>query len=83
MYEFFTNNTNDILNISHKKKTIHKLHSNKDKEETPYEINISLFDAMQETFSGNKDFHFDRFLCIHIIMLSLEGVPAFYIHSLL
>ena len=55
---------------------------NKDNKESPYEINISLFDAMQETLNGNEDFHFDRFLCIHIIMLSLEGVPAFYIHSL-
>ncbi len=80
-----------MLNKSEIKKLIAKMknnggeisyRSNKDKEETPYEINISLFDAMQETFSGNKDFHFDRFLCIHIIMLSLEGVPAFYIHSL-
>ena len=51
-------------------------------KDTPYEINISLFDAMKETFLGNKEFHFERFLCIHIIMLSLEGVPAFYIHSL-
>ena len=24
----------------------------------------------------------ERFICIHTIMLSLEGVPAFYIHSL-
>ncbi len=55
---------------------------NKDNKKTPYEINISLFDAMQETFAGNQDYHFERFLCIHIIMLSLEGVPAFYIHSL-
>ena len=30
----------------------------------------------------NKNVDFERFLCIHIIMLSLEGVPAFYIHSL-
>ena len=56
--------------------------TNKDNIKTPYEINISLFDAMQETFTGDKNFHFERFLCIHIIMLSLEGVPAFYIHSL-
>ena len=56
--------------------------ANKDNKKTPYEINISLFDAMQETFAGNRDYHFERFLCIHIIMLSLEGVPAFYIHSL-
>ncbi|MDA7629225.1 sugar phosphorylase [bacterium] len=41
----------------------------------PYEINISLYDA----FGGNED----RFLCAHTILLALEGMPAFYIHSLL
>lgn len=40
----------------------------------PYEINISLFDALQ-----NKE----KFFCAHTILLALEGIPAFYIHSLL
>ncbi len=48
----------------------------------PYEINISLFDAMKETFSKENNLVIDRFVCIHTIMMSLEGVPAFYIHSL-
>lgn len=45
----------------------------------PYEINISLFDA----FQGNDDFAMKRFICAHTILLGLEGMPAFYIHSLL
>ena len=48
----------------------------------PYEINITLFDAMKETFNKEVNLYLERFICIHAIMLSLEGVPAFYIHSL-
>ena len=48
----------------------------------PYEINITLFDAMKESFNKEVNLYVERFICIHAIMLSLEGVPAFYIHSL-
>ena len=48
----------------------------------PYEINITLFDAMRESFNKDVNLCVERFICIHAIMLSLEGVPAFYIHSL-
>lgn len=50
----------------------------------PYEINISLFDAMKGTLDQAEDgMQEQRFICAHAIMLSIEGVPAFYIHSLL
>ena len=52
-------------------------------EHRPYEINISLIDAMKGTFEGEDERQLDRFVCAHAIMLALEGVPAFYIHSLL
>lgn len=45
-----------------------------DGSKRPYEINISLFDALQTE---------EKFLCAHTVLLALEGVPAFYIHSLL
>ena len=48
-----------------------------------YEINISLFDALQGTTKGPDRWGVDRFICAHAIMLGLEGIPAFYIHSLL
>jgi sucrose phosphorylase len=54
-----------------------------DGEMRPYEINIALFDAFQGTVSGKDDLGEDRFMCAHAIMLGLEGIPAFYIHSLL
>ncbi|MBL7002482.1 MAG: sugar phosphorylase [Gammaproteobacteria bacterium] len=54
-----------------------------DGEVRPYEINISLFSALGGTVKGLDQWAIDRFLCAHIIMLGLEGIPAFYIHSLL
>ncbi|KAB1990937.1 alpha-amylase, partial [Haemophilus parainfluenzae] len=51
--------------------------------ESPYEINISLFDAMKGTVKGEDHWQIQRFLCSQTIMMSLEGIPAFYIHSLL
>ena len=54
-----------------------------DQEAIPYEINISLFDALKGTVSGPDGFGINRFICAHAIMLGLEGIPAIYIHSLL
>jgi sucrose phosphorylase len=54
-----------------------------DGEKHPYELNIALFDALQGTIEGKDDRGEDRFICAHAIMLALEGIPAFYIHSLL
>ncbi len=52
-------------------------------ESRPYEINISLIDAMRGTFAGVDDYAEDRFLCAHALMFALEGVPGVYIHSFL
>ena len=49
----------------------------------PYEINISLYDALQGTSKGKDDYGFDRFICAHTIMFGLAGIPGIYIHSLL
>ncbi|GAB2196152.1 sugar phosphorylase [Sessilibacter sp. MAH4] len=48
-----------------------------------YEINIALIDALQGTTKGPDKWGIDRFVCAHAIMLSLEGIPGIYIHSLL
>jgi sucrose phosphorylase len=49
----------------------------------PYEVNITLFDALQGTENGKDDYTLERFLCAHGVMLALEGIPALYIHSVL
>ncbi len=54
-----------------------------DGSESPYEINITLFEALKGTAKGEDEWQIERFLCSQAIMMSLEGIPAFYIHSLL
>lgn len=54
-----------------------------DGTQSPYEINISLFDALKGTVKGEDEWQIERFLCSQTIMMAVEGVPAFYIHSLL
>ena len=54
-----------------------------DGTESPYEINISLFDAMKGTARGEDEWQIERFLCSQTIMMALEGIPAIYIHSFL
>ncbi len=49
----------------------------------PYELNISLFDALKGTTKGPDEWQTQRFICSQTIMMALEGIPAFYIHSLL
>ena len=52
-------------------------------EVRPYEVNISLYDALSGTVEGKDEWQFERFICAHTIMLGLEGIPALYIHRLL
>ena len=55
-----------------------------DGRDQAYEINITLWDALKGTAEGGSDhWQLQRFLCAHTVMLALEGIPAFYIHSLL
>jgi len=56
---------------------------NKDGTESVYEINIAYFDALKGTSEGEDDKQIARFLCSQLIMLSLKGIPAVYIHSML
>ncbi len=49
----------------------------------PYEVNISLIDALSGTEDGRDEFQIDRFICAHAIVLALEGIPGIYIQSLL
>jgi len=55
---------------------------NSDGTDSPYELNITYFDALKQTYKGPDGFQVERFLCSQTIMMTLRGVPAFYIHSL-
>ncbi|MGH1578847.1 sugar phosphorylase [Planktotalea sp.] len=54
-----------------------------DGSESPYELNTTFYDAMSRTFSGPDAYHHARFICSQTIVMSLEGIPAFYIHAML
>ncbi len=56
---------------------------NNDNSESVYELNIALIDAFKGTFKGIDHMQIERFISAHAIMMSLEGIPAFYIHSIL
>lgn len=48
----------------------------------PYEINVSYFDALKGTKNGLDQYQIERFIQSQTIMLSLQGVPAFYFLNL-
>ena len=50
---------------------------NSDGTDSPYELNITYFDAL-----GGDALQVDRFLCSQTVALGLKGVPAIYFHSL-
>lgn len=50
--------------------------------ESPYELNVSLFDALADPGRSEAD-GVRRTLCAHALMLALPGVPGVYVHSLL
>ena len=54
-----------------------------DGSESPYELNTTFYDAMSRTFKGPDAHHHARFMCSQTIVMSLEGIPAFYIHAML
>ncbi|KXO09207.1 alpha-amylase [Moritella sp. JT01] len=57
--------------------------SKSEEERKPYELNITLYDALKGTTAGKDEWGHARFICAHTIMLALEGIPGIYIHSLL
>ncbi|MBI5300492.1 MAG: sugar phosphorylase [Chloroflexi bacterium] len=50
---------------------------------SPYELNINLFDALNDPHAGeSRETQMQRFIAAQAIMLSLVGVPGIYFHSL-
>lgn len=58
--------------------------NNPDNSQSPYELNITLFDALSDPHSGEaQETKINRFMVAQAIMLALQGVPGIYFHSLL
>lgn len=72
-----------LLNTMRKHGGKISMRTRSDGSQSPYEINISLFDALKGTVKGEDQWQVERFICSQTIMMALEGIPAFYIHSLL
>jgi glycosidase len=56
--------------------------TNSDGSKSAYELNITLFDALNNPNTPQPDVDVRRFLASQVIMLSLAGVPGIYVHSL-
>jgi sucrose phosphorylase len=55
--------------------------SNPDGSQSPYELNITLYDALNDPATPRPE-DIDRFMAAQAILLSLAGVPGIYVHSL-
>jgi glucosylglycerate phosphorylase len=55
---------------------------NPDGSESPYELNVNYFDALAGDAAEDVRQPVDRFMVAQAIMLSLQGVPGIYFHSL-
>jgi len=48
---------------------------------SPYELNITYFDAFSDPENTDREAHIRRFMCSQALMMGFRGVPAIYIHS--
>ena len=72
----------DLIDSMHRFGGFVSMKANSDGTESPYEINITLFDACMGTRRGVDHHQVPLFLCSQAIMLAMQGIPAVYIHSL-
>lgn len=56
--------------------------SNPDGSQSPYELNITLYDALNDPAIPRLEVDIARFMAAQAILLSLAGVPGIYVHSL-
>jgi glucosylglycerate phosphorylase len=58
------------------------LKNNPDGTQSVYELNITLFDLLNDPANPDPDVDVYRFLASQAVMLSMSGVPGIYFHSL-
>ena len=75
-----------LIEAVHEKGGYVGMRQNADGSESPYELNITYFDILGPASSDDADFggelHVRRFLASQAVMLSLQGIPGVYFHSL-
>ena len=55
---------------------------NSDGSESPYELNISYFEAFRDPKPASDPWHIPAFMLSQMVALSMQGIPALYIHSM-
>ncbi|MDO9547498.1 MAG: sugar phosphorylase [Candidatus Marinimicrobia bacterium] len=55
--------------------------STADGQQDPYELNITLYDILAEP-DQSKEMNIRKFINVHAILLTMQGIPAIYYHSL-
>jgi glucosylglycerate phosphorylase len=56
---------------------------NPDGSKSPYELNVSYFDALSDPAADEpEEIQIRRFLVAHAVMLAVPGMPGIYFHSL-
>jgi len=71
-----------LLELMHRFGGFVSMRTRDDGSDSPYEINITWFDAMKGTRRGPDPWQMQRFLCGQQLMLGLRGIPALYLHVL-
>ncbi|MBB3331361.1 sucrose phosphorylase [Halomonas campaniensis] len=71
-----------LLELMHRFGGFVSMRTRDDGSDSPYEINITWFDAMKGTRRGPDPWQMQRFLCGQQLMLGLRGIPALYFHVL-
>ena len=56
---------------------------NSDGSESPYELNITYFDALTRPADDDPDMDIARYLCSQAVPLALQGIPGLYFNSLI
>ncbi|MDX1618038.1 MAG: sugar phosphorylase [Balneolaceae bacterium] len=73
---------NYMLEAVHKREGFVSYKTNRDGSKSPYELNITYFDAFSDLDSENDDIQVARYLCSQAIMLAFKGIPGIYFHNL-
>lgn len=71
-----------LLELMHRFGGYVSMKTNSDGSDSPYEINITYYDAMKGTRRGADAWQVERFLCSQNLMLALQGIPGVYFHTL-
>ncbi len=64
-----------LVEVMHERGGFVTLRDSGDGAQKPYEINVALFSAFQEDL--------EAYMAAHTLLLSFQGMPALYVHSLL